>query len=281
MLHPELKPLVWGRHLQRLLAVCVPIRSTPEPPPRVGKAIPIWFQRLGAALTLLGLVGGFRLVDRALSPHPRPPIEEADIGPVDAQAWNDWAAMLHLRLNPFPLGGRGSVAATWVTGPADVLPPSSAGLATGSSADPLDGAAPSQSGGTPSKGPRMHTFQRILVTAYSSGPADPTTGPRLTATSTEAQPGTIALSRDLLRTFTPDGPFDFGDKVMIPGVGIFEVRDTMHPRWTEKADIWVTSPEKAMAWGCRAVFVTKVAEDAPTMACRQISRSLQAASDPE
>ena len=90
--------------------------------------------------------------------------------------------------------------------------------------------------------------------------------PHITAQNTPTAPGTIALSRDLLRTFTAKAPFDFGDKVLIPGVGIFEVTDTMHPRWREKADIWFASIKQAKEWGCRTVFVTRVEDNAPTIA---------------
>ena len=109
-------------------------------------------------------------------------------------------------------------------------------------------------------------FQSIEVTAYTSCPSETDSSPARTASNTIPKPGTIALSRDLLRTFTPGAPFDFGDKLLIPGVGVFEAHDTMHPRWKGKADIWFTTQKKARAWGHRTVFVTEVGDNIPTRA---------------
>ena len=92
-------------------------------------------------------------------------------------------------------------------------------------------------------------FQSIEVTAYTSCRSETDSTPDLTASNTTPKPGTIALSRDLLRTFTPGAPFDFGDKLLIPGVGVFEAHDTMHPRWKGKADIWFTSQAKGARVG--------------------------------
>jgi len=94
---------------------------------------------------------------------------------------------------------------------------------------------------------------RVLATAYSSATEETDDSPELTAANTSVQRGIIALSRDLLREFTPGAPFGFGDHVEIPGVGRFVVEDTMSPRWVHRADIWCPSREEAMAWGAREV----------------------------
>lgn len=114
----------------------------------------------------------------------------------------------------------------------------------------------------------FHRFIRVHATGYTSCVTETDSTPHLTASNTLTAPGTIALSRDLLRTFTPGAPFDFGDKVLIPGVGVFEVWDTMNARWQTRADIWFESKESARRWGRREVFLTRVDEDAPTLAYR-------------
>lgn len=113
---------------------------------------------------------------------------------------------------------------------------------------------------------KLHRFIRVHATGYTSCPTETNCMPHITAANTLTAPGTIALSRDLLRTFTPDAPFDFGDKVLIPGVGVFEVWDTMNDRWRRRADIWFREKEDAREWGLREVFLTLVTDDAPTMA---------------
>ena len=87
----------------------------------------------------------------------------------------------------------------------------------------------------------------------------------MTASSRHARPGTVALSRDLLRTFTPGAPFDFGDRVLIPGMGMYVVDDTMSPRWTRMADIWFADLQTARKWGRRDVYLTRVDAGEPLL----------------
>lgn len=109
-------------------------------------------------------------------------------------------------------------------------------------------------------------FYRVDVTGYSSRVEETDADPFITAMCTITSPGVIAMSRDLLRTFTPDAPFDFGDKILIPGVGIYSVEDTMHSRWTRRCDIWFPSTEEAYAWGRRTAFISEVKEETPVLA---------------
>jgi 3D (Asp-Asp-Asp) domain-containing protein len=255
MQHPDIKGLIWGRHLQRLLAACGVTSNPKEPPPRVVGRVPPWFQRLGAILTLLGLVGGIRIVDRAISPRPSSAVREAEMGALDGHAWNQWInGAWSLRFNASPGQNQGTVAAEPIT--VSLENPDSAADGSGLQAPPPE--KRSTSGNVP------HRFQRITVTAYTSRTEETDATPTRTATNATPSAGTIALSRDLIRTFSSGAPFEFGDKVLIPGVGIFEVRDTMNPRWTEKADIWLSSPETARQWGCRTVFLTRLEEGTPT-----------------
>jgi 3D (Asp-Asp-Asp) domain-containing protein len=93
---------------------------------------------------------------------------------------------------------------------------------------------------------------QVTVTGYSSSIHETDESPGLTATNTEARAGVIALSQDLLREFTPGAPFSFHDRVEIPGLGQFRVEDTMHPRWTRRADVWFGSRAEALDWGRRS-----------------------------
>src|SRR5262249_51130961 len=77
---------------------------------------------------------------------------------------------------------------------------------------------------------------------------------------TEAREGVIALSQDLLREFTPGAPFGFHDRIEIPGLGVFEIEDTMHPRWAHRADVWFPSRDEAMSWGVRNRRIFRVGE---------------------
>ena len=53
----------------------------------------------------------------------------------------------------------------------------------------------------------------------------------------------VALSRDLLSRW--GGPFDYGDYIVIEGTkdrdGVYQVRDTMNPKWVKRVDILTTN----------------------------------------
>lgn len=89
----------------------------------------------------------------------------------------------------------------------------------------------------------------VTVTAYSSTMDQTDSTPFLTASNRRVRPGIVALSRDLLREYTPGAPFTFGDKVEIRGVGVFTVEDTMNPRYEKRVDIWFASRTAARKWG--------------------------------
>lgn len=98
-------------------------------------------------------------------------------------------------------------------------------------------------------------FRPIVVTGYTSCPRETDSTPFITASMTRVRPGCLALSRDLLRTFTPGAPFDFGDWVVLPGVGVFIVEDTMNARWRARADIWFRERHDALHWGRRQASI--------------------------
>jgi len=96
----------------------------------------------------------------------------------------------------------------------------------------------------------------LTVTGYTSRPQETDDTPFITASNTRTRPGVIAMSRDLLRKYTPEAPFKFGDVIHISGVGDFIVEDSMHGRWQKRADIWFESLEQARAFGRRTLVVT-------------------------
>ncbi|MDH4037448.1 MAG: 3D domain-containing protein [Candidatus Krumholzibacteria bacterium] len=96
----------------------------------------------------------------------------------------------------------------------------------------------------------------VTVTGYTSRPEETDDTPFITAANTQTRPGVIALSRDLLRRYTPDAPFTFGDVIHISGVGDFVVEDSMNSRWRKRADIWFESLSQARSFGRRTLVVT-------------------------
>jgi 3D (Asp-Asp-Asp) domain-containing protein len=262
MQHGDLKTLLWGKHLSRMLGVCGVRHLPSDPAPRIVHPVPHWYQRLAGILTIAGLVATVHLIDTALryQSEPSPWWDGTQAAAFDTTAWTRWTSSN--------------------SADAQALPAEDQAIPTGSQAPPTSFVAASASRWMPLTRSTLpvvrrrtktilgagQRFQSIDVTAYTSSRSETDSSPNLTASNTTPKPGTIALSRDLLRTFTPGAPFDFGDKVLIPGVGVFEAHDTMHPRWKEKADIWFTTEKKARAWGHRRVFVTEVGDNIPTRA---------------
>jgi len=101
---------------------------------------------------------------------------------------------------------------------------------------------------------------RITCTAYSSSIAECDSTPWETATLKRPRRGYLALSRDLIATFTPGAPFDFGDRVEIIGLGVFQVEDTMNARWRRRADLWVPSASEAITFGRRTALLAQLGE---------------------
>lgn len=101
-----------------------------------------------------------------------------------------------------------------------------------------------------------HTLE-VVVTAYSSTPAQTDNDPTVTATGQTVRPGILAVSRDLLNTQLP-----YGTQVRIleiradeegcggyPTSTVFNVQDTMAARIENQIDIWMPSLQEAVAWG--------------------------------
>ena len=85
----------------------------------------------------------------------------------------------------------------------------------------------------------------VTVTMYNPTKGQCDSTPNITADGTRINPKKassyryIALSRDLLSRW--GGPFNYGDYVIIEGTGkddgVYQVRDTMNPRFTKRVDI--------------------------------------------
>ena len=85
----------------------------------------------------------------------------------------------------------------------------------------------------------------VTVTMYNPSKSQTDSTPNETADGTKINPNKasayryVALSRDLLKRW--GGPFNYGDYIAIKGTekydGIYQVRDTMNPRFVDRVDI--------------------------------------------
>ena len=89
----------------------------------------------------------------------------------------------------------------------------------------------------------------VTVTTYNPTRHQTDSTPNQTADGTIIKPWKatdyryVALSRDLLSRW--GGPFNYGDYIVIEGTGgwdgVYQVRDTMNPKWTNRVDILTTN----------------------------------------
>ena len=89
----------------------------------------------------------------------------------------------------------------------------------------------------------------VTVTTYNPTRRQTDSTPNITADGTKIKPWKateyryVALSRDLLSRW--GGPFEYGDYIIIEGTGerdgVYQVRDTMNPKWTNRVDILTTN----------------------------------------
>ncbi len=89
----------------------------------------------------------------------------------------------------------------------------------------------------------------VTVTTYNPTRQQCDSTPNITADGTRINPRKatqyryVALSRDLLSRW--GGPFDYGDYIIIEGTGkwdgLYQVRDTMNPKWVKRVDILTTN----------------------------------------
>ena len=89
----------------------------------------------------------------------------------------------------------------------------------------------------------------VTVTTYNPTRQQCDSTPNITADGTKFHTWKassyryVALSRDLLSRW--GGPFNYGDYIVIEGTGdrdgVYQVRDTMNPKWTNRVDILTTN----------------------------------------
>ncbi len=91
----------------------------------------------------------------------------------------------------------------------------------------------------------------VTVTAYG-GHAKWVT----TASGQSVREGIVAVSRDVERALN----LDFGDRVLLHGLGVFEFQDRMSNRLRKKVDIFMKTTKKARRFGVRRhVVLVKLA----------------------
>ena len=91
------------------------------------------------------------------------------------------------------------------------------------------------------------TMSIVSVTAYHHCPGSK----GITSSGRRVAVGMIALSQDLERNLN----MEFGDRVLLHGMGVFEFQDRMAPRWNKKADIYLNNQCKAMNFGVKRYVV--------------------------
>ena len=89
----------------------------------------------------------------------------------------------------------------------------------------------------------------VIATIYHASRRQTDSTPNITADGTKFKTWKassyryVALSRDLLSRW--GGPFNYGDYIVIEGTGdrdgVYQVRDTMNPKWTNRVDILTTN----------------------------------------
>jgi 3D (Asp-Asp-Asp) domain-containing protein len=95
----------------------------------------------------------------------------------------------------------------------------------------------------------------VVATGYSSTIWETDSTPFVTAANTRTRYGIVAMSRDLLRRYTPGAPFNFGDVVHLSGLGDFVVEDSMNARWRRRVDVWFPSRTAAVTFGRRNAII--------------------------
>jgi 3D (Asp-Asp-Asp) domain-containing protein len=91
------------------------------------------------------------------------------------------------------------------------------------------------------------TMSIVTVTAYHHCPGSK----GITSSGRRVKTGMIAVSRDLERNLN----LDYGDRLLLHGMGVFEFQDRMAPRWHKKADIYVDNQRKARRFGVKRYVV--------------------------
>ncbi len=96
------------------------------------------------------------------------------------------------------------------------------------------------------------TVSIVTVTAYHPGVYDPNHSLKgITASGQRVKEGIVAVSRDVERNLN----LDFGDRLLLHGLGVFEFQDRMASRCRKKVDIFMDCKQKARRFGVRRYVV--------------------------
>jgi len=75
----------------------------------------------------------------------------------------------------------------------------------------------------------------------------------------------VALSRNLLKRW--GGPFDYGDFILLKDAGkkdgVYQVRDTMNPRWVNRIDILESIDVKPYKYDNAQIIKTNLTFNSP------------------
>jgi len=95
------------------------------------------------------------------------------------------------------------------------------------------------------------TMSIVTVTAYHPGAYCVGSLQGVTASGERVREGIVAVSRDVERNLN----LDFGDRVLLHGLGVFEFKDRMASRCRKKVDIFMDCKQKAIRFGVRRYVV--------------------------
>lgn len=87
--------------------------------------------------------------------------------------------------------------------------------------------------------------ETVTVTAYNAVESQTDSTPTITASNIKVRDGICAVSRDIEREYC----LEFGDLIMIEGIGIFEFQDRTHKRKTKQVDIYMKTLKEAKVFG--------------------------------
>lgn len=100
------------------------------------------------------------------------------------------------------------------------------------------------------------TFEskQIVLTAYNSHRWQTDDSPHETASGTKTSFQTLALSRDLIRSYNQNGITEYGDTVKIV-IKQSIVEDTMNRRYVNRGDVWTDSYTEARKFGKQKAYL--------------------------
>ena len=87
----------------------------------------------------------------------------------------------------------------------------------------------------------------VTVTAYHPGVDGGHSLKGVTASGQKVKEGIVAVSRDVERNLN----LDFGERVLLHGLGVFEFQDRMNARCQKKVDIFMKCKQKARRFGVK------------------------------